>query len=61
MSVKLHHLVNRYKHDTHLLNDYKREEYQKELLRKRIERHKKAIIEFVTSDSFVEKMQQEEI
>lgn len=54
-NVKLHHLVARYKKDTSWLNDAEwlmNHPQMKDLLEKRIERHKKDIIEYVTSDNF---------
>lgn len=49
MEVKLRHLVARYKIDKELLEKHPE---HKELLEKRIERHKKDIVEYVTSSKF---------
>lgn len=51
--VDLKALVCRYKIDTRLLNEHPEyTEERKNLLRKRIERHKNDIVDYVTSKSF---------
>lgn len=55
--TKLIHLVNRYKTDTHLLGKENLNTYQKELLLRRIDRHKKQIIDYVTTDDFITRLE----
>ena len=47
--VKLKHLVARYKQDKEFLKTHPEDQ---ELLEKRIKRHEKDIVDYVTSDSF---------
>lgn len=54
----LKYLVHRYKYDTQLLNKLingkDRDKYKEELIKKRIERHKQNIVDYVVNDYFDE-------
>lgn len=54
--IRLEHLVNRYRHDTELLKRHPRDKAFEELLRRRIERHKNDIVEYVASNGFSERL-----
>ena len=53
-NCKLKYLVCRYKYDTQMLNKLinrkDRDKYKEELIKKRIERHKQNIVDYVVND-----------
>lgn len=57
-NCKLKYLVYRYKYDTQMLNKLinrkDRDKYKEELIKKRIERHKQNIVDYVVNDYFDE-------